>query len=90
MQLAYVIGKADPLSVMIKTEGTSVISEEALVKLVRQNFELAPKGIIQSLDLRRPIYRKTASYGHFGRQEAEFNWEKTDKAQTLKQQASRL
>ncbi len=90
IQLAYVIGRADPLSVMIKTEGTSVVSEEALVKLVRRNFQLTPKGIIESLNLRRPIYRKTASYGHFGRTEPEFTWERTDKAKTLKQQASHL
>ena len=90
IQLAYVIGRADPLSVMVKTEGTSAISEEALVKLVRQNFQLKPKGIIDSLNLRRPIYRKTASYGHFGRLDPEFTWEKTDKAAALKKQASRL
>ncbi|MFA6357754.1 MAG: methionine adenosyltransferase [Candidatus Omnitrophota bacterium] len=90
IQLSYVIGHAEPLSVMVKTEGTSVISEEALVKLVRQNFQLNPKGIIESLKLRRPIYRKTASYGHFGRTEPEFLWEKTDKAEILKKQASRL
>ncbi|MDD5465991.1 MAG: methionine adenosyltransferase [Candidatus Omnitrophica bacterium] len=90
IQLSYVIGHADPLSVMVKTEGTSVIPEEALVKLVRQNFQLRPKGIIDALRLRRPIYRKTASYGHFGRPEPEFLWEKTDKAQILKKQASCL
>lgn len=90
VQLAYVIGRADPLSVMVKTEGTSVISEDALVKLVRQNFELTPRGIIESLKLRRPIYRKTASYGHFGRPDPEFLWEKTDKAEALKKQASKL
>ena len=90
VQLAYVIGRADPLSVMIKTEGTSVISEENLVKLVWNNFELTPKGIIESLKLRRPIYRKTASYGHFGRPEPEFTWENTDKAATLKNQAAKL
>lgn len=88
VQLAYVIGKAEPLSVMIKTEGTSVISEENLVKLVRKNFELTPKGIIQSLKLRRPIYRRTASYGHFGRTEPGFTWELTDKVATLKKQAA--
>jgi S-adenosylmethionine synthetase len=87
VQLAYVIGKAEPLSVMIKTEGTSVISEENLVKLVRKNFELTPKGIIESLKLRRPIYRKTASYGHFGRNEDGFTWEVTDKAGSLRKQA---
>jgi len=90
IQLSYVIGHAEPLSVMVKTEGTSIISEDALVKLVRQNFKLTPKGIIESLKLRRPIYRKTASYGHFGRMEPEFLWEKTDKAESLKKQASRL
>jgi len=90
IQLAYVIGRADPLSVMVKTEGTAVIPEDNLVKLVRQNFQLRPKGIIDALNLRRPIYRKTASYGHFGRQEPEFLWEKTDKAESLKKQAARL
>lgn len=90
IQLAYVIGRADPLSVMVKTEGTAVIPEEALVKLIRQNFELTPKGIIESLNLRRPIYRKTASYGHFGRPEPEFHWEKLDKAADLKKQAAKL
>ncbi|MFA5200092.1 MAG: methionine adenosyltransferase [Candidatus Omnitrophota bacterium] len=89
LQLSYVIGHAEPLSVMVKTEGTSVISEEALEKLVRQNFNLTPKGIIDSLLLRRPIYKKTAAYGHFGRPEPEFLWEKTDKAEILKKQASR-
>jgi len=90
VQLAYVIGRADPLSVMVETDGTSVISEEALVKLVRGNFELVPSGIIESLNLRRPIYRKTASYGHFGRPEPEFTWEKTDKVEALKKQAAKL
>jgi len=90
VQLAYVIGKAEPLSVMVKTDGTSVLSEENLVKLVWKNFELTPKGIIESLKLRRPIYRKTASYGHFGRPEPEFIWEKTDKAESLKKQAEKI
>ena len=90
VQLAYVIGKAEPLSVMIKTDGTSVISEENLVKLVRKNFELTPKGIIESLKLRRPIYRATASYGHFGRNGDGFTWELTDKAASLKKQGSSL
>ena len=78
------------MSVMVKTEGTSVIPEDNLVKLIRQNFQLTPKGIIESLNLRRPIYRKTASYGHFGRPEPTFTWERTDKVQTLKKQAARL
>ncbi|TAM40224.1 methionine adenosyltransferase [bacterium] len=90
IQLAYVIGRADPLSVMVKTEGTSVMPEDSLVKLIRQNFQLTPKGIIESLNLRRPIYRKTASYGHFGRPDPDFTWEKTDKVQALKKQAARL
>jgi len=90
VQLAYVIGYAEPLSVMINTEGTSVIPEEALVKLVRQNFKLTPKGIIESLKLRRPIYQKTAAYGHFGRPEPEFLWEKLDKVVDLKKQAARM
>jgi S-adenosylmethionine synthetase len=90
IQLAYVIGRADPLSVMVQTEGTCVISEQALEKLVRANFQLTPKGIIESLNLRRPIYRKTASYGHFGRSEPEFYWEKLDKVADLKKQAARL
>ncbi|MDD5115921.1 MAG: methionine adenosyltransferase [Candidatus Omnitrophica bacterium] len=90
VQLAYVIGRAEPLSVMIKTEGTSLIPEECLVKLVWQNFQLTPKGIIESLRLRRPIYKKTASYGHFGRLDPDFTWEKTDKAQALKRQAGRI
>jgi S-adenosylmethionine synthetase len=90
IQLAYVIGKAEPLSVMVKTDGTSVISEENLVKLVRKNFELTPKGIIESLKLRRPIYRNTASYGHFGRTGDGFTWELTDKAMGLEKQAASL
>ncbi len=90
VQLAYVIGKAEPLSVMIKTDGTSVVSEENLVKLVRKNFELTPRGIIESLKLRRPIYRATASYGHFGRTGDGFTWELTDKAASLKKQAESL
>ncbi len=90
IQLAYVIGRADPLSIMVETEGTAVISQEALVKLIRANFELTPKGIIESLRLRRPIYRKTASYGHFGRPDPEFHWEKLDKVVDLKRQAEKL
>jgi S-adenosylmethionine synthetase len=90
VQLAYVIGKAEPLSVMIKTDGTSIVSEENLVKLVRKNFELTPKGIIESLRLRRPIYRETASYGHFGRSGDGFTWEVTDKAGSLRKQAQTL
>lgn len=84
IQLAYVIGRADPLAVYIDTFGTGKVSEEKLVGLVRKHFALTPRGIIEMLDLLRPIYRKTACYGHFGRNEAEFSWEKTDKASVLR------
>ncbi len=84
LQIAYVIGKAEPVSVNVSTFGTSKISEEKLVKIVRENFDLTPRGIIKTLDLYRPIYRKTAAYGHFGRELPEFSWEKTDKAEVLK------
>jgi S-adenosylmethionine synthetase len=87
VQLAYAIGVADPVSVMVDTKGTSRISEHALANLVRENFQLTPRGIIEELDLRRPIYRATASYGHFGREEEGFNWEKTDKAEALRNAA---
>lgn len=90
LHLAYVIGRADPLAIMVDTFGTGKISEAAFIKLIRQNFELTPQGMIKSLDLLRPIYRKTACYGHFGRTEPEFSWESTDKAVTLKKQASHL
>lgn len=72
---------------MIDTKGTSRLSENALANLVRENFQLTPRGIIEELDLRRPIYRATASYGHFGREEEGFTWEKTDKAETLRNAA---
>ena len=87
VQLAYAIGVADPVSVMVDTKGTSRISENALAQLVRDNFELTPRGIIEELNLRRPIYRSTASYGHFGREESDFTWEKTDKAESLRNAA---
>jgi len=90
IQLAYVIGYADPLSTYINTYGTGKLSDEKMVKLVRENFKLTPRGIIDSLKLLRPIYRKTACYGHFGRTEPEFSWEVTDKVATLKRQAARL
>ena len=82
--LAYAIGVADPVSVRVDTFGTGKIGEAKLTELVRKNFSLTPKGIIESLNLRRPIYQKTAAYGHFGRTEPEFTWEKTDKAAALK------
>ncbi|HXD30990.1 MAG TPA: methionine adenosyltransferase [Pyrinomonadaceae bacterium] len=84
VQLAYAIGVAEPVSVSVDTKGTSRISEPALVKLVREHFSMTPKGIIEALNLRRPIYKATASYGHFGRNEEGFTWEKTDKAEALR------
>ena len=83
VQLAYAIGVADPVSVYVDTFGTSRVDPEALSKLVREHFPLTPKGIIEALQLRRPIFRKTASYGHFGRRLPEFTWEQTDKAAAL-------
>ncbi len=87
VQLAYAIGVAEPVSVLVDTFGTGKISSAKLTELVRKNFSLTPKGIIESLNLRRPIYQKTAAYGHFGRTEPEFTWEATDKAATLAEQA---
>jgi len=87
VQLAYAIGVAEPVSVLVDTFGTGKVSDEKLTALVRANFQLTPKGIIESLKLRRPIYQKTAAYGHFGRNDADFTWEATDKAAALKQQA---
>ncbi len=87
VQLAYAIGVAEPVSVMVDTKGTGRISENALANLVRDNFDLTPRGIIQELNLRRPIYQATASYGHFGRDENGFTWEKSDKAETLRNAA---
>ncbi|HSE97668.1 MAG TPA: methionine adenosyltransferase, partial [Blastocatellia bacterium] len=84
VQLAYAIGVADPVSVLIDTRGTGKLDEDKLSDLVREHFRLTPSGIIESLDLRRPIYRKTSAYGHFGRNEPEFSWERTDKADALR------
>jgi S-adenosylmethionine synthetase len=84
VQLAYAIGVADPVSVMVHTEGTGRIPEEKITQLVREHFKLTPRGIMEELDLRRPIYKKTAAFGHFGRTEPEFTWERTDKAAALK------
>jgi len=86
VQLAYAIGVAEPVSVLVDTFGTGKLSEEKLEELVRKNFQLTPKGIIESLKLRRPIYKKTAAYGHFGRKDPDFTWEATDKAATLREQ----
>ncbi|HUC77876.1 MAG TPA: methionine adenosyltransferase [Vicinamibacterales bacterium] len=84
VQLAYAIGVADPVSVMVHTEGTGRVPEEKITQVVRDYFKLTPRGIMEELDLRRPIYKKTASFGHFGRTEPEFTWERTDKAAALK------
>lgn len=88
VQLAYAIGVAFPVSVLIDTFGTGTISEDKIADLVTKNFDLRPAAIIEKLNLRRPIYRKTASYGHFGRNDPDFTWERTDKADLLKSQAS--
>ena len=84
VQVAYAIGVARPMNVTVYTEGTGVIPDEKIAALVNEHFDLRPKGIIQMLDLLRPIYSKTAAYGHFGREEPEFTWERTDKAAALK------
>ncbi|MEW6007307.1 MAG: methionine adenosyltransferase [bacterium] len=83
VQLSYAIGVAEPLSIMVNTKGTAKKEEKEIVNDIKKNFSLTPKGIIETLDLRRPIYRKTASYGHFGREEKEFTWEKTDKKEAF-------
>ena len=87
VQLAYAIGVADPISVMVNTYATGIVSDDKLVKMVRKTFPLNPQGIISHLRLKRPIYRKTAAYGHFGRNEKEFTWEKVDKVSALKKLA---
>jgi S-adenosylmethionine synthetase len=87
VQLAYAIGVADPVSVMVHTEGTGRIPETVITQLVRAHFKLTPRGIMEELDLRRPIYKKTAAFGHFGRTEPEFTWERTDKAAALRAEA---
>lgn len=87
VQLAYAIGVAHPVSILIDTFGTGKIEEEKISEIVARNFDLRPAGIIKMLDLRRPIYRKTAAYGHFGRNDPDFTWERTDKAEVLKKEA---
>ena len=84
IQLSYAIGVAHPTSIMVDTFGTGKLSDEKLVEIIRENFDLRPAGIIQMLDLRRPIYKQTAAYGHFGRTDVDLPWEKTDKAELLK------
>ncbi|TBR19079.1 methionine adenosyltransferase [bacterium] len=90
IQLSYVIGKAEPLSIKVETYGTGKLSETEYIKLIRDNFDLTPKGIIKTLNLLRPIYLDTASYGHFGRTEPGFTWEVLDKVEALKKQAARI
>src|SRR6202166_4624429 len=90
VQLAYAIGVAEPVSVMVNTFGTGTVPAEKMTELVRANFPLTPKGIIDHLQLRRPIYQKTAAFGHFGRTEESFTWEKTDKAETLASAAGKF
>lgn len=87
IQLAYAIGKAQPVSVLVETFGTGKIADEKISEIIFANFDLRPAGIIKSLDLRRPIYKQTAAYGHFGRNDLDLPWEKTDKADSLRKQA---
>jgi S-adenosylmethionine synthetase len=87
IQLAYAIGVPDPVSILIHTKDTENVEIELIDKLVRKHFPMTPRGIIEYLKLRRPIYRATASYGHFGRTEPTFTWEKTDKAKILAKEA---
>ena len=87
IQLAYAIGVAEPVSVLVETFGTAKVAEELIAKLITQHFNLTPAGIIKTLDLRRPIYKQTAAYGHFGRTDVELPWEKTDKAEILRKEA---
>jgi S-adenosylmethionine synthetase len=84
IQISYAIGVAEPTSISIDTFGTGQIAESRIVELIREHFDLRPKGLIAMLDLKRPIYRKTAAYGHFGREDVDFTWEKTDKADALR------
>ena len=87
VQLSYAIGVAEPTSINVDCFGTNKIPEEKIVELVKKHFKLTPRGIIDSLRLRRPIYRKTSVYGHFGREDPDFTWEKTDKAEILRKEA---
>jgi S-adenosylmethionine synthetase len=84
IQVSYAIGVAEPTSISINTFGTGKLSDEHIITLIRDNFDLRPKGIIEMLDLKRPIYQQTAAYGHFGREDCDFSWEKTDKAALLR------
>jgi len=87
VQIAYAIGVAHPVSVMVDTFGTGKVDDEIILKIVKEHFDLRPDSIIRDLRLRRPIYRKTAAYGHFGREDEDFTWEKTDKAEAMRRAA---
>ena len=87
IQLSYAIGVAEPTSINLDTFGTNKIPEEKIIKLVKEHFKLTPRWIIEKLDLLRPIYKKTARYGHFGRDDPDFTWEKTDMAETIRKEA---
>jgi len=87
IQVSYAIGVAKPTSISVETFGTGKVSDDRIVDLIREHFDLRPKGLVTMLDLLQPIYRKTAAYGHFGREEDEFSWERTDKADTLRKSA---
>ena len=84
LQIAYVIGIAEPVSLMVNTLGTNTIPEETIEEIISKNFDLRPAYIIKNLDLKRPIFSKTSNYGHFGRNDPDFTWEKTDKIESLK------
>ena len=84
IQISYAIGVTEPTSISVNTFGTGKLDDNSIVELVREHFDLRPQGLIEMLDLKRPIYQATAAYGHFGRSEADFTWERTDKADTLK------
>ena len=87
IQLSYAIGVAEPTSISVETFGTNKVSNEKIVELIREHFELRPKGLIKMLDLIQPIYKATAAYGHFGREDLDLSWERTDKADALKSAA---
>ena len=88
MQIAYAIGVAEPVSVMVDTFNTAKIADSEIIGLVKKHFDMKPAAIIQQLMLKRPIFKKTAAYGHFGRNDAEFTWENTDKAEILRKEAN--
>jgi S-adenosylmethionine synthetase len=87
LQVAYAIGVADPVSILVETSGTGKMPDSVLEQLIRRHFDFTPSGIMKYLNLRRPIYKKTASYGHFGRSEPEFTWERTDRVKDLRDDA---